>query len=92
MRKPAFCTCENIDADHDQHLYFCCIGSPISLLPKSEISSLWPSFVNVQPSLCQTWSETLETGFLATQFIYSELSVLYHLHVCPKHDDRKKQG
>ena len=38
------------------------------LLPKSEISGLWPSSTTVQPSLCQTqtWSETMKTCFLMT--------------------------
>ena len=64
MRKPAFCICENKGEDHlhrhhaaDQHFSFPYIDSTISLLPKSEISSLWPSMV-VQPDLCRTWSET----------------------------------
>ena len=48
MRKPAFCTCENKDADQlrgnreaDQRLCFRYTDSTIPLLPKSEISSLW---------------------------------------------------
>ena len=47
MRKPAFCICENKDADQlcgnreaDQCLCFCFTDSTIPLLPKSEISSL----------------------------------------------------
>ena len=47
MRKPAFCICENKEADQlrgnreaDQRLCFRYIASTISLLPKSEISSL----------------------------------------------------
>ena len=51
VRKPAFCICENKDADHlrgqlrgnretDQRLCFCFKDSTIPLLPKSEISSL----------------------------------------------------
>ena len=38
--------------------FFCSIDSTISLLSNSEISSLWPSSVTVQPGLCQTRSET----------------------------------
>ena len=64
MRKPAFCICENKDADQlcgnreaDQRLCFRYIDSTIPLLPKSEISMLLPSFVTVQPGLCGTWSE-----------------------------------
>ena len=47
MRKPAFCICENKDADQlrcdfdaDQRLCFRYIDSTIPLLGKSEISSL----------------------------------------------------
>ena len=47
MRKPAFCICENKDADQlrgnreaDQHLCFRYTDSTIPLLPKFEISSL----------------------------------------------------
>ena len=47
MRKPAFCICENKDADQlrgnrkaDQRLCFRYLDSTIPLLPKSEISSL----------------------------------------------------
>ena len=47
MRKPAFCICENKDADQlhsnceaDQRLCFRYIDSTIPLLPKYEISSL----------------------------------------------------
>ena len=43
--------------------------STIPLLPKSEISSLQPSSVAVQPGLCRTWSETPKTGFLTTRLI-----------------------
>ena len=46
MRKPAFCICENKDADQlrgnreaDQRLCFRYTDSTIPLLPKSEISS-----------------------------------------------------
>ena len=70
MRKPFFCICENKDTDQlhsncaaDQRLCFRYTGSTIPLLPKSEISSLWPSSVAVQPDLCGTWSETPKTGF-----------------------------
>ena len=65
MRKPTFCTCENKDADQlrgdreaDQLICVRYIDSTIPLLSKSEISSLWPSSVAVQPGLCQTRSET----------------------------------
>ena len=65
MRKPTFCICENKDADQlrgyreaDQRLCLRYIASMISLLSISEISSLKPSSVAVQPGLCQTRSET----------------------------------
>ena len=74
MRKPGFCICENKDADQlrgdreaDQRLCFRYTDSTIPLLLKSEISSLSPSSVVVQPGLCQTWSETPKTGFLRTR-------------------------
>ena len=74
MRKPAFCICENKDADQlrgnreaDQRLCFRYIDSTIPLLSKSEISSLYPSSVAVQPGLCGTWSETPKTGFFTTR-------------------------
>ena len=74
MRKPFFCICENKDADQlrgnseaDQRLCFRYIDSTIPLLPKFEISSLWPSSLAVQPDLCRTRSETPKTGFLRTR-------------------------
>ena len=70
MRKPDFYICENKDADQlhgnhkaDQRLCFRYIDTAIPPLPKSQISSLWPSSVAVQPGLYQTRSETLKTGF-----------------------------
>ena len=76
MRKPAFCICENKDADQlrgnreaDQRLCFRYTDSTIPLLPKSEMSSLQPSSVSVQPGLCKTWLETPKTGFLITRLI-----------------------
>ena len=51
----------------DQRLCFHYTESTIPLLPKSEISSLQPSSVAVQPGLCRTWSETPKTGFLKTR-------------------------
>ena len=74
MRKPAFCICENKDADQlrsncaaDQRLCFRYLDSTTPRLPKSEISSLYPSSVAVQPGLCRTRSETPKTGFLTTR-------------------------
>ena len=80
MRKPDFCICENKDADQlrgnreaDQRLCFRYTDSTTPLLPKSEISSLQPSSVAVQPGLCGTWSETPKTGFLTTRLIYTSV-------------------
>ena len=74
MRKPDFCICEYKDADQlrgdreaDQRLCFCYTDCTMPLLPKSEISSLQPSCVAVQPCLCRTRSETRKTGFLRTR-------------------------
>ena len=76
MRKPAFCICENKDADQlrgnreaDQRLCIRYIDSTIPLFPIYEISSLQPSSMAVQPGLCRTWSETPKTGFLTTRLI-----------------------
>ena len=76
MRKQTFCICENKDADQlrgnreaDQRLCFRYTDSAIPLLRKSEISSLLPSSVAVQPGLCRTLSETPKTGFLTTRLI-----------------------
>ena len=56
VRKPAFCICENKGADQlrgnreaDQRLCFRIIDSTITLLPKYDISSLYPSYAVVQP-------------------------------------------
>ena len=76
MRKPAFGMCENKDADQlcgnreaDQRLCFRYTDTTIPLLLKSEISSLSPSSIAVQPGLCRTWSETPKTGFLTMRLI-----------------------
>ena len=62
---PLVCICENKDADQlrgnseaDQRLCFRQTDRTIPLLPKSEISSIYPSSVAVQPGLCWTGSET----------------------------------
>ena len=76
VRKPDFCICENKDADQlrsnreaDQRLCFHYTDSTILLLPKYEISSLYPSYAVVQPGLCRTWSKTPKTGFLTSRLI-----------------------
>ena len=65
MKKPAFCICENKDADQlrgyreaEQRLCFRYIDSTIPLLSKSDFSSLLSTSVAVQPGLCRTRSET----------------------------------
>ena len=77
MRKPAFCICENKDADQlrgnreaDQPLCFRYMDSTIPLLSKSEVVSIWSSSVVLQPGLCWTRSETQKTGFHTTRLIY----------------------
>ena len=103
MRKPAFCICENKDADQlrgnreaDQRLCFRYTDSTIPLLPKSEISSLYPSSVAVQPGLCRTRSETPKTGFLRTRLILTFMKFHLNEHVrnlsCSNnvHDVKKK--
>ena len=66
MRKPDFCLCENKGED-DQRLCFRYTDSTISPLLKDKISRFWLSSVIVQAGLCQTWSETPKTGFLASR-------------------------
>ena len=77
VRKPAFCICENKDADQlrgnheaDQRLCFRYTDSTIPLLSKSEISSFYPSSVAVQPGLYRTRSKPPKTGFLRTRLIF----------------------
>ena len=74
VRKPAVYIYENKDEDQlrgdreaDQRLCFRYTDRTIHLLPKSEISSLLPSSVAVQPGLCRTSSETPKTGFLTSR-------------------------
>ena len=61
----------------DQHLCFRYLDSTIPLLPKSEISSLWPSSLAVQPDLCRTRSEIPKTGFLKMRLIMSQYIGLF---------------
>ena len=81
MRKPAFCICENKDADQlrgyreaDQRLCFRYTDITIPLPPIYEISSLKTSCVVVQPGLCRIWSETPKTGFLTTRLIFLSIA------------------
>ena len=70
MRKPAFCIWENKGADqlHSNGaahqclcIYRCIVQSLFFLNLKFQASS---HLLCVQPGFCQTWSETLKTGFL----------------------------
>ena len=83
VRKPDFCLCENKGADQlrsnceaDQRLCFRYTDSTVSLLLKSEISRFYPSSVDAQLGLCQTWSETPKTGFLVSRLTYRNRSTL----------------
>ena len=74
MRKPDFCLGKNKGADQlhsnceaDQCLCFCYMDNTIPLHLKSEISSFYPFPLAAQSGLCQTWSEILKTGFLASR-------------------------
>ena len=71
IRKPAFCICENKDADQfrgdrEADHAFVFATRIVQLLyflnTKFQASSH-------QPGLCGTWSETLKTGFLTTRLI-----------------------
>ena len=69
MRKPffAYAKTKTQISEADQRLCFRYTDSAIPLLSKSEISSLSPSCVAVQPGLFATWSETPKTGFHRTR-------------------------
>ena len=74
MRKPAFCICENKEADQlrgnreaDQHLCFRYSDSTFPLFPKAENPKLEPSPEAVQLILCCTGSKIPKTGFLMTR-------------------------
>ena len=56
----------------DQRLCFRNTVRTIHLLPKFEISSLFPSSVAEQPGLCWTLSDTPKTGFLMTGLNYGK--------------------
>ena len=76
MGKPTICIGENKDADQlrsnceaDQRLCFRYTDSTLSLLIESEISSFYAASGTVHVSLCQTWSESPKTGFLASRLV-----------------------
>ena len=100
MRKQDFCLCKNKGADQhcshckaDQRLCFRYTDSTISLLFKSEISSVWPASVTVQVGLCQTWSEIPKPYFsrvaahlvflnTVTQLIFTAIKFLDYFSSC----------
>ena len=74
MRKPAFCICQNKDADKVrgnpeavQRLKFV-FATRIVQFPSYLKSKFQP--LAVQPGLCRNWSETLKIGFLTTRLIW----------------------
>ena len=81
MRKPAFAYAKTKtqissrrgDREHDHRVCFCYTDNTIPPLPKYEISSLWPSFVTVQPGLCGTRSKTPKPVF-SQRGSYDELT------------------
>ena len=81
MKKAVFCICENKDAvlnrKAGQRLCFHNKVRMIHLLPKFEISSLFPSYVAEQPGLCWSWSESPKTGFFMTRLNYGKTRVVY---------------
>ena len=60
----------------DQRLCFRYIDRTVPLLPKTEISSLYPSSVTVQLGLCRTRSETPKTGFLVTRYNLTTFAII----------------
>ena len=60
------------NCEADQRLCFRYTDSTLSLLIKSEISSFYAASGTVHVGLCQTWSETPKTGYLASRLINIE--------------------
>ena len=84
VRKPPFCIYENKDADQlhlnraaDQRLCFRDIDCTIPLLPKSEITSLYPSSVVVQP----VFSRHSSYHPNMTQLLLKRMSIITHPHI-----------
>ena len=92
MGKPTICTGENKGADQlrrnceaDQRLCFRHMDSTIPLPSKSKISSLEPSSVTVQPSLCRTRSEPKLLVFSRTgSYFFSSAMSLQMSHLVGK--------
>ena len=88
MRKPAFCICENKDADQlrsycaaDQRLCFSYMDSTIPLLSKSEISSNLPSYVTVQPLVGNPENRfSHNEAQIILYFIHYAVSVVYTVY------------
>ena len=75
------CKCQGLfEPHHEKTCLSAPIDSKIHLLPKSEISSLWPSYVTVKPGLCRTWWETPKTGFLTTRQISFAVIINYAIN------------
>ena len=91
MGKQTICICENKGADQlrsnreaDQRLCFRYRDSTIPFLCKSEICSLQSSSVATQPSLCQTWSETQNVGFVMRRLSCMFLPLTGWMTFCPE--------
>ena len=85
-KKTDVCLCENKGEDQlrsnceaDQRLCFRYTENTVALLLKSEISSFWPASVTEQVCLCQTWSETPKTGFLASRLNIVTIETFFSL-------------
>ena len=55
-----------------------CDSTIISLVSKSEISTLCVSAVAAQPGLCRPWSEIRMTGFLMVRLIIIKRKIYHH--------------
>ena len=78
MSKPAFCICENKDADQlrgFREADLCLFRYMDTAIPLLNLS-FQPSSVAAQPGLCRNWSETPKTGFLTTRLLYKESKLI----------------
>ena len=89
MRKPDYYICENKGADQlrhnratDQRLCFLCLDSTILLLSKSEVSTLWPSYVAVP------------AGFFVSDLVGNTLDRFSHdaAHICQVRSEISQDG
>lgn len=65
MQKEAQISCQVIA----QLVWAFVLTGTIPLLPKLEISSLWPSSIAVQPGWCQTWLERPNVILMTCQLL-----------------------